>query len=166
MHCIAKSGWLGFMMLVVLPGSADFIFITKYNWYCSREQLLLRALQPSHVIAPKWKPDDGALQTLHGMWHISVLKFGPPVNNNIHNNQIIHVENQAVYCNFLVTNTTKLHWKSSPLLIYSSFLWFAFQMITNTTKSQSCFKIKFQVTVVAVQHQLRAIWDSEHEFWW
>ena len=25
-----------------------------------------KPLQPSHVIAPKWTPDDGALQTEHG----------------------------------------------------------------------------------------------------
>ena len=35
-------------------------------------------LQPSHVMAPKWKPDDGAPQTLHGMCAICDDTFVPP----------------------------------------------------------------------------------------
>jgi hypothetical protein len=39
---------------------------------------IMLTLHPSHVMAPKWKPDDGAPHTLHGICRISDDKFGPP----------------------------------------------------------------------------------------
>jgi len=53
---------------------------------CGREAASV-TLHPSQVIAPKWKPDDGALHTLHDIDLKSTLSFlssSQPVHNAHH----------------------------------------------------------------------------------